>query len=115
MSSSSQQLQPILTRYRCHIPRIAYSDAFFTTTMEANARLVAQQYRGCWKRMLLDRPHLRFDGGPRGPRGHGAGGHAVGLGREGMLWALPLPLPLLLSGICCAWRVLHTSLPAAVA
>ena len=87
MSSSSQQLQPILTRYRCHIPRIAYSDAFFTTTMEANARLVAQQYRGCWKRMLLDRPHLRFDGGPRGPRGHGAGGHAVGLGREGMPWA----------------------------
>lgn len=38
-------------------------DAFFTSTPEQNAALVRTQYRGCWKRMLLERPHIRFDGG----------------------------------------------------
>lgn len=42
--------------------RAACMDAFFTSTPEQNAALVRAQYRGCWKRMLLDRPHLRFDG-----------------------------------------------------
>lgn len=40
-------------------------EAFFTSTMDQNASLVKQQYRGCWKRMLLERPHLRFDGACR--------------------------------------------------
>ncbi|EFN58921.1 hypothetical protein CHLNCDRAFT_19561, partial [Chlorella variabilis] len=42
--------------------RRACREAFFTSTMDQNASLVKQQYRGCWKRMLLERPHLRFDG-----------------------------------------------------
>jgi hypothetical protein len=39
--------------------------------MEENARLVKQAYRGCWKRMLMERPHVRFDGeqGSRGRAG----------------------------------------------
>ena len=54
--------------------------------MEANAKLVAQRYRGCWKRMLLERPHLRFDGGP------------CGAGRED----IPCPCRLLLPLLPCA-------------
>jgi hypothetical protein len=42
--------------------RAACRDAFFSTPMEHNAALVRQLYRGDWKRMLLQRPHLRFDG-----------------------------------------------------
>ncbi|PSC69046.1 F-box 7 [Micractinium conductrix] len=42
--------------------RAACMDAFFTSTVEQNEDLVRRQYRGCWKRMLLERPHLRFDG-----------------------------------------------------
>lgn len=42
--------------------RRACKEAFFTSTMDQNAALAKQQYRGCWKRMLLERPHLRFDG-----------------------------------------------------
>ena len=43
-------------------PRLPCRDAFFTSTPEQNAALVRTQYRGCWKRMLLERPHIRFDG-----------------------------------------------------
>ncbi|PRW56111.1 F-box 7 [Chlorella sorokiniana] len=42
--------------------RRACMNAFFTSTPEQNAALVRAQYRGCWKRMLMERPHLRFDG-----------------------------------------------------
>jgi hypothetical protein len=40
----------------------ACNEAFFTSTAEQNAALVRQQYGGSWKRMLLERPHLRYDG-----------------------------------------------------
>ena len=52
---ASNHLPPI---HRLPLPR----DAFFSSTMEQNAALCRQHYRGCWKRMLLERPHLRFDG-----------------------------------------------------
>eukprot|EP00887_Chlorella_sp_A99_P002797 scaffold6.g2797.t1 len=42
--------------------RAACRDAFHDADEEALARLARAQFRGCWKSMLLDRPHLRFDG-----------------------------------------------------
>lgn len=37
-------------------------EAFFASTQDQNAALVRAQFRGSWKRMLQERPHLRFDG-----------------------------------------------------
>lgn len=42
--------------------RTACLEAFFTSNAQQNAELARAQYRGSWKRMLLERPHLRFDG-----------------------------------------------------
>ena len=67
----------------CHptLPPPPNSDAFFTSTSEQNAAQCRAHYRGCWKRMLLERPHLRFDGARLGRAGASSGGRGGRRGR----------------------------------
>ena len=64
-SALSKALKLIFAAPSC--PPTHRRSAFFTSTPEQNAALVRTQYRGCWKRMLLERPHIRFDGARMGP------------------------------------------------
>lgn len=40
----------------------ACNDAFADSSRGKNIELLRSQFRGCWKTMFLDRPHLRYDG-----------------------------------------------------
>lgn len=42
--------------------RTACQEAFQRCSYKRNSWLLRREYRGCWRRMYLDRPHVRHDG-----------------------------------------------------